>query len=404
MSGHRYRLSKAFGYDAAGAPLPSGKLVFSESGGATPLAVYSDAGLSSSAGTTVTADSAGLFGDIFLQLRPYRVELWNNALTTMIFREDPVYPSRVRTYEASLPSVNWKGLETVLTGTEVLNERDFDDAAWNDRGDTDTAINAATVTEALAGTSTTKVLTPDAGYGVWGKGDNLTPSGGTVTLDSDGGGVFNVAAGNFSAISSAVGGRAVLFIFGGTSVITHNGTSLILPGGADITTEAGDCALFVNEAARDATGTDWRCVWYQRDGTTLAAVPNYAASNAEQVTGSSLLRWVTPGNQNRHESAIKAWLNYAHDTNTVNDSYAVTSVDDDATGLFGVNMSITFGNTTYIVGGWARSTLTTTGFNVTGSSTVVKTTTAMDLGVRRTSTEAATDSPEVCVQFSGTLA
>jgi hypothetical protein len=47
--------------------------------------------------------------------------------------------------------------------------------------------------------------------------------------------------------------------FTGILTLTHNGTSLILPGAANITTAAGDTALFESEG-----GGNWRCLYYQR--------------------------------------------------------------------------------------------------------------------------------------------
>jgi hypothetical protein len=54
--------------------------------------------------------------------------------------------------------------------------------------------------------------------------------------------------------------------FAGALTLTHNATSLILPGGANITTAAGDSGIF----ASDASG-NWRCLAYQRaSGQALA--------------------------------------------------------------------------------------------------------------------------------------
>lgn len=47
--------------------------------------------------------------------------------------------------------------------------------------------------------------------------------------------------------------------FTGALLLTQNAASLILPGGANITTAAGDCATFVSEGSGN-----WRCVGYQR--------------------------------------------------------------------------------------------------------------------------------------------
>jgi hypothetical protein len=47
--------------------------------------------------------------------------------------------------------------------------------------------------------------------------------------------------------------------FEGALTLTHNATSLILPGGANITTADGDTAAFISEGSGN-----WRCVWYQK--------------------------------------------------------------------------------------------------------------------------------------------
>lgn len=51
-------------------------------------------------------------------------------------------------------------------------------------------------------------------------------------------------------------------LFAGALILTHNATTLILPGGANITTVAGDTAIF----ASDGSG-NWRCLTYQRSSS-----------------------------------------------------------------------------------------------------------------------------------------
>jgi hypothetical protein len=56
--------------------------------------------------------------------------------------------------------------------------------------------------------------------------------------------------------------------FAGALTLTHNATSLILPGGANITTAAGDCATFLS----DGSG-NWRCTDYTRaDGSIVGTI------------------------------------------------------------------------------------------------------------------------------------
>ena len=54
--------------------------------------------------------------------------------------------------------------------------------------------------------------------------------------------------------------------------------------------------------------------------------------------------------QQIEQGRAKAWVNFkGSDTVTINDSYNVTSIDDDGTGKWTVNLSITMANTNYVV-------------------------------------------------------
>lgn len=69
-----------------------------------------------------------------------------------------------------------------------------------------------------------------------------------------------------TALGTMQAGAERVLVFDGVLTITHNGTSLVLPTGANITTAAGDVATFRSEG-----GGSWRCVDYTRaDGTSLA--------------------------------------------------------------------------------------------------------------------------------------
>lgn len=74
--------------------------------------------------------------------------------------------------------------------------------------------------------------------------------------------------------------------FSGALILTHNATSLILPAAANITTVAGDTAIFQHEGSGN-----WRCLFYQRasgaplvgltstdiTGQTALTAPDHAA-------------------------------------------------------------------------------------------------------------------------------
>lgn len=71
-----------------------------------------------------------------------------------------------------------------------------------------------------------------------------------------------------TAFDSIAAGTPRWLRFAGALTLTHNATSLILPGGANIVTAAGDTALFVSEGSGN-----WRCHAYQRANGTPLALP-----------------------------------------------------------------------------------------------------------------------------------
>lgn len=66
-----------------------------------------------------------------------------------------------------------------------------------------------------------------------------------------------------TSLGTKIAGVVRFVVFDGTLTLTHNATSLILPGGTSITTAAGDAAIFISEGAGN-----WRCVDYVRSSAT----------------------------------------------------------------------------------------------------------------------------------------
>lgn len=81
-----------------------------------------------------------------------------------------------------------------------------------------------------------------------------------------------------TSFGTATAGITRLVTFDAALTLTHNATSLILPTGANITTAAGDAALFVSEGSGN-----WRCLCYQRK----SGQPLTAATVTEVVTSVS---------------------------------------------------------------------------------------------------------------------
>jgi len=117
----------------------------------------------------------------------------------------------------------------------------------------------ATTTEVLTGTNTTKYVSANSAAALWEQGSDVA-SAGTLSLGE--GGYFNITGTTtITDIDFATdkAGRRAWVKFAGVLTLTHNGTTLILPTGANITTAAGDTAEIISE------GSDVvRIVSYQR--------------------------------------------------------------------------------------------------------------------------------------------
>lgn len=90
-----------------------------------------------------------------------------------------------------------------------------------------------------------------------------------------------------SALGYAVAGTLKIVQFTGAVPLTHNATSLILPGSVDITAAANDTAVFASLG-----GANWVCVSYQR--AARGVVPYSRILNAQAKIGATA-GWVLGG-------------------------------------------------------------------------------------------------------------
>jgi len=152
-------------------------------------------------------------------------------------------------------------------------------AAGIDNGDFSEVIATASTTEVLTGTNTVKAVTADALAALWEKGSNVA-SAATVSLGE--GGFFHITGTTTITdidFATAKDGRGVWVVFDAALTLTHNGTTLQLPGGASITTAAGDRALFVQDSGDNiicldyirASGQPVTTVGAARGGTGLTS-------------------------------------------------------------------------------------------------------------------------------------
>lgn len=132
------------------------------------------------------------------------------------------------------------------------------------------AITAASTTEVLTGTDTDKFVTANSLAATWEKGSNVASA--TTTAFGEGGYVHITGTTTITDLdfTTAKDGRGIKVQFDGILTLTHNSTTLVLPGGANITTAAGDTAEFVQDSSDNI-----KCLWYQRaSGQPLVASPN----------------------------------------------------------------------------------------------------------------------------------
>lgn len=258
--------------DGNGTPYASWKLYTYDTGTTTPKATYSNAGNTSSNANPVVADSNGRMGDVYFAAGRYKLVFKTSADVT-IDTIDPYDSSQQVITATAAPSPAYPFMEYYNSTDGHRYRRNAANNAWIDLGLVDSLGNASTVAQILAATDTTSFGTPDSIGALWQRGTDIA-SATTLSLPSGGGGVFNITGTTtITGIGSAVGGRTVKVKFAGSCQLTHNATSFIMPGGQNLVTQAGDTAEFINEAATDATGSNWRCFQYQRAAGQPVAFP-----------------------------------------------------------------------------------------------------------------------------------
>lgn len=221
-----------------------------------------------------------------------------------------------------------------------------------------------------------------------------------------------------TALGTVAAGIVRTVRFTGALTLTHNATSLILPGSVNITTANGDVAQF-----RSLGSGNWKCVGYipqagyarpgaNGDITSLTACTNITATavtgatddkiliqdtsdsdklktilvsslaasaasetvagivelatNAEVITGTDTARAVTPASMKAGLNAsgtaptyaCRAWVNFNGVTASfgINASGNVSSVTDSGDGRYSINFTTALPDANYVVCGGANTT------------------------------------------------
>lgn len=334
--------------DANGVPYASAKINYYETGSVTPKTTYSEAGLTSANANPVVCDANGVVPEVYLLAGRYKRAVTTSAGVSLPqFDVDPLDASVEMIVSASPPSPAYPFLE-YTDGTSRFR-RNAANSAWINMGLVDSVVSGATVSEQLVGTSTSVSATPDSVAALWQRGTDIA-SAATISLPAAGGRHFNITGTTgISAISSAQGGRTVELKFAGACLLTHNATSFILPGAANFTTAAGDVWEFTNEAATDASGSNWKCTKVTlASGAPIAIGTLLTATQADMETATSTVLAVTPGRQHFHPGVAKCWA-IADFAAVLDASYNVTSATDTGAGRVTITIANDFSSANYSV-------------------------------------------------------
>lgn len=187
--------------------LTGGSLEFYEAGTSTPLAVYSDSDLTTSAGSTLTADAYGLIADFFLAAgTEYKMVAKDSGGTTKwtrddVFSLDSSTDTRLDSLESQLASIQ------ATSANRVLNSSCAVQRVGVSAPTIDSAFQQGTVlghyvkaTNSTAGTITRGTTTAiNAAYYVHASGVSTNNSGSTVVAQ------YRIKAGDVAPFVSSSG-------------------------------------------------------------------------------------------------------------------------------------------------------------------------------------------------------
>ncbi len=370
---NRFNLPRITALDSNGDPISGAKLNFYESGTTVRLDTYSDAALSSANANPVVADSAGRFGDIFLQASAYKVVL-TDADDVAIWTADPVAGTIDVTGDDYVPSQQSVADMTVLVAAGTL----FDTVSKTLVGN---AAQTSPLITAPSANPRKDIIYTDRLTGVVGVetgAEAADPSDPTIADDK-----LPVARVTLATTTTEINDSLIddirhlgLLGTGGYAVKdpavlakTAVYTVVIADDGKLIDCDASS-ATFTVTLPPVATAGDGFIVGVKKTDASANAV-TVDADGAETIDGAASrtldvryatefyrcdgTEWHIEGRvQEPAPGASKAWVNYDQATPTINDSVNVTSVTDTSEGVFTVNFTTDFADTNYAVVAFVR--------------------------------------------------
>jgi len=269
----------------------------------------------------------------------------------------PTYGSDPATITAANLDAKVAGLATEFNG-EIDNDNIAIDAAI-----ANSKLNLATITQNITHSGT---LTHSGGITMSSK--DITEAKGADVASATTTNIW-VTDGNFIHITgtttitsfgtAAQAGDERTIVFDGALTLTHNATSLILPGAANITTAAGDRAI-----VRAETTTNARVIMYQKaSGAAVVSDAPSAATQAEMEAASSTSVYVTPGREHYHPGVAKATCLF---NGTGTPAHVVrhnfdASITDNGLGDYTLSITTDFSSANFITAGSLSDTAGTRG-------------------------------------------
>lgn len=178
--------------------------------------------------------------------------------------------------------------ETILAAQHNDPLEDLEQDANNARpivagGTGATSASAARTALAIPGTGTVNLFSEMQKWSMGAAIDDDDVDGSNIlTLPTDGNAFLFSGTQQVDAIATIGGAGPIYLVHTSARTLTHHVTNLILPGGGDIDTEAGDISVWVEYA----TG-DWRCVSYTR---ATASPTGLIADDTVDASGTAIDR------------------------------------------------------------------------------------------------------------------
>lgn len=132
--------------------------------------------------------------------------------------------------------------------------------SWSETAGSNTEIDGTNIDEGCNASGINNAIRELMSQVASWTGDDTIASATTTDLSTVNGQFVSITGTTtITGLGTVKAGWSKFVRFSGALTLTHNATSLILPGAANITTAAGDTALFISEGSGN-----WRCHAYQR--------------------------------------------------------------------------------------------------------------------------------------------